>query len=232
MAVGLRAAVGHEPVKVGVGNIALELPQPGPARPGVLADLRAFELARRMHRQGVPEARRFGPRGHIVPVGVVRIGDPEGRCRVVGRDQDILGVLAGQIEVLAALHSERAEVRRDAGFAVGMAFGQHAQVVNELVAVLDGVFEEEAVTHIVVGHVVLHPHVVGAMHRHAAAVGVVNRRVLDILPLGVADEVPVDRVAGQMHILTHMIELDARDIHLGPGHRHDMPAEIGLFGVV
>ena len=114
-------------------------------------------------------------------------------------------------EVLAALRSERAEVGRHAGFAVGMALGQDRQVVDELVAVLDGVFEEEAVADGVVGHVVLHPHVVGAVHRHAAAVGVVDRGVLDVLPLPVADDVPVDRIAGQVHVLAHPVQLDAGD---------------------
>ncbi len=64
-----------------------------------------------------------------------------------------------------------------------MALDLDGQVVHELVAVLDAVFEEEAVTDDVVGHVVLDPQVVGAVHRHAAVVGVVDGRVLDVLAL-------------------------------------------------
>ena len=70
----------------------------------------------------------------------------------------------------------------DAGLG-GMALDLDGQVVHELVAVLDAVFEEEAVTDDVVGHVVLDAHVIGAMHGHAAVVGVVDGRVLDVLAL-------------------------------------------------
>src|ERR1700685_3286881 len=107
MAIGPGAAIEHETVKVRMGGIALELPHLGSARPGYLADLRAFEFTRRMLRQGEPETCRVGPRGHIVPVNIVRIGDPESRSRVVGRKQDILGVLAGRFEVRAVRRSER-----------------------------------------------------------------------------------------------------------------------------
>src|SRR5579871_6352181 len=48
MAIGLRAAVGHVTVKVRMGGVALELPQPRSTWPGCLADIRAFEHARRM----------------------------------------------------------------------------------------------------------------------------------------------------------------------------------------
>ena len=64
-----------------------------------------------------------------------------------------------------------------------MALGLDRQVVNELVAVLDAVFEEEAVTDGVVGHVVLDAQVIRAMHGHAAVVGVVDRGVPDVLAL-------------------------------------------------
>src|SRR4051794_23381045 len=47
MAIGPRPAVEHETVKVRMGGVALELPHPGSAWPGLLADLRGFELARR-----------------------------------------------------------------------------------------------------------------------------------------------------------------------------------------
>src|SRR6185437_8263215 len=71
MAIGLRAAVGHEAVKVRMGGVALELPHPGPTWPGCLADIRACERPRRMLREGEPETRRLGPRSHVVPVDVV-----------------------------------------------------------------------------------------------------------------------------------------------------------------
>src|SRR6185295_9102655 len=112
MAIGSRAAVEQETVKVRMGNIALELPHPGSTWPRLRTDLRAFELTGRMLRQGEPETCRIGPRGHVVPVNIVRIGDPESRRRVVGREQDILGVLAGRIEVPAARRSEHGEVCR------------------------------------------------------------------------------------------------------------------------
>src|SRR5579871_422589 len=63
MAIGLRAAVGHVTIKVRMRGVAPELPQPGSTWPGCLAHIRAFEHARRMHRQGEPETRGFGPRG-------------------------------------------------------------------------------------------------------------------------------------------------------------------------
>ena len=92
-----------------------------------------------------------------------------------------------------------------------MALGLDGQVVHVLVAVLDAVFEEEAVTDGVVGHVVLDVHVVRAMHRDAAVVGVVDGGVLDVLALRVADQMPVDGIARQLQVLTHAIELDALD---------------------
>ncbi len=69
------------------------------------------------------------------------------------------------------------------------------------------------------------------MHGHAAVVGVVDRGVPDVLALGVADQMPVDRIAGKRQVLTHSIQLDALDIHVARGHRHDVPAEERLFRV-
>src|SRR6516164_1535797 len=69
MSIGPGAAVEHETVKVRMGGVALELPHPGSTRPGLRTDLRAFEFTRRMLRQGEPETRRLGPRGHIVFFG-------------------------------------------------------------------------------------------------------------------------------------------------------------------
>ena len=113
-----------------------------------------------------------------------------------------------------------------------MTLGLDGQVVDECVAVLDAVFEEEAVADGVVGDVVLHPQVVGAVDGDAAVVGVVDRGVLDVLPRRVADEVPVDRIAGEVHVLAHPVELDALEMNiLRPGHRHDVPAEVALLSV-
>ena len=50
-------------------------------------------------------------------------------------------------------------------------------------------------------------------------------------PLRVADQMPVDRIAGERHVLAHAIELDALDKHLARDHRHDVPAEEGLFRI-
>src|ERR1700728_2360623 len=63
MAIGPRAAVEHETVKVRMGGVALELPHPGSTRPGCLADLRAFELTRPMLRQSEPDTYSVGPTG-------------------------------------------------------------------------------------------------------------------------------------------------------------------------
>src|SRR4249919_3823941 len=52
MAVGSGAAVEQETVKAGMGGVALELPHLHPTRPGLRTELRAFELTRRMLRQG------------------------------------------------------------------------------------------------------------------------------------------------------------------------------------
>src|SRR5262245_44142580 len=51
MAIGPGAAVGHETVKVRMGGVAPELPQPDSTGPGCLADIRAFEHAGRMLRE-------------------------------------------------------------------------------------------------------------------------------------------------------------------------------------
>ena len=97
--------------------------------------------------------------------------------------------------------------------------------MDKLVAVLDAVFEEEAVTDGVVGHVVLNAQEIRAMHGHTAVVGVVDRGVPDVLPFGIADQMPVDRIPGQRQVLAHAIELDALDKHLARAHRHHVPAE-------
>src|SRR3954471_6012370 len=58
MAIGPGATVHQETVKVRMGGVALELSHPGSTRPGLLTDLRAFELTRRMLGQGEPETCR------------------------------------------------------------------------------------------------------------------------------------------------------------------------------
>ena len=63
--------------------------------------------------------------------------------------------------------------------------------------------------HRVVSDVVLDAQVVRAMHRHATAVGVMNRGVLDVLALAaVADQVPVNRIPREGLVLTHAEEFD------------------------
>ena len=81
--------------------------------------------------------------------------------------------------------------------------------MNKPVIVLDTVFHEEAMPHGVVGDIVLNAQEVGAMHGHAAVVGVVNCGVPDVLPLHVAVDMPVDRVAGECQVLTHASQLNA-----------------------
>src|SRR5215831_15132387 len=70
MAIRPGPAVHHETVEVRMGRVALELADLRSPGPGLRADLRAFELARRMLRQGEPETYRVGPRGHVVTVDV------------------------------------------------------------------------------------------------------------------------------------------------------------------
>src|SRR6476620_11204384 len=65
MAIGPGAAVGHETVKIRMGGVALEFLQRCSTWPGVLADLRAFELTRWMLRQREPETCRIGSRRHV-----------------------------------------------------------------------------------------------------------------------------------------------------------------------
>src|SRR5690606_32193969 len=83
----IRTAVEYEPIEVRVRSIALELANLRATRPRIRADLRALELADRVLREGQPEADLVGTRGNVVPVDVVRIGDPEGGHRVVRGDQ-------------------------------------------------------------------------------------------------------------------------------------------------
>ena len=109
-----------------------------------------------------------------------------------------------------------------------MALGQDPQVVDELVAMLHGVFEEEAVPDGVVGDVVLDAHVIGAMRRRSrnGCRCRESRGVLDVLAFPIAHQMPVDRIPGEVHVLAHAIELDAGDIHLTRDHSlHHVSAE-------
>ena len=94
-----------------------------------------------------------------------------------------------------------------------MTFGQHPQVPKILVTVFHAIFEEVAVAHVVVCHIVLNPHIVRTVYRHAAAVGIVNRRVLNVLPLRIAHQMPMDRIPRKVLVLTHSKELDTGDLH-------------------
>ena len=113
-----------------------------------------------------------------------------------------------------------------------MALDLDGEIPDELVAVLDAVFQEEAVTDDVVGHVVLDAQVIRAVHGHAAVVRVVDGGVLDVLALAlIADQMPVDGIPRELQVLTHASELDAFDEHLARDHRHDVPAEEGLLRI-
>ena len=57
---------------------------------------------------------------------------------------------------------------------------------------------------------------------------VVDGGVLDVLALRVTHQMPVDRIAGQRHVLAHAVQLDTRDEHLARRHGHDVAAEVGL----
>src|SRR3954462_13930721 len=71
MAIGPGAAVHQQTVEVRMGGVALELAHADSAWPRLLADLRAFELTRRMLGQGEPETCRIGSRGDVVAVNIV-----------------------------------------------------------------------------------------------------------------------------------------------------------------
>src|SRR4029077_11204199 len=73
IAIGPGGAVAHETVEVRMGDVALELAELRATWPRSLADLRAFELARRMLREREPEACRVGTRGHVVAIDVIRV---------------------------------------------------------------------------------------------------------------------------------------------------------------
>ena len=88
-------------------------------------------------------------------------------------------------------------------------------------------------TDVIVGHVVLHRQVIRTVHRHAAAVGVMDGSVLDVLPLAsIADQMPVNGVASQVHVLTHAVQLHAIEEHLAADHRHDVAAKQRLVRVL
>ncbi len=76
------------------------------------ADLRAFEFAVRVLRQGHPEAVLVRTRSHVVHVSVVRIGDPVSRHRVVRRHQHVFRLLTSRSGRLA-LRSGLSRPRRD-----------------------------------------------------------------------------------------------------------------------
>ena len=169
-----------------MGHVAPECAQRRSARPDGLADVRVLERTLRVLRQRQPETVLVGTGGHIVDEGVVRVGDPVSRHRVVRRQQGVLAGQAGLPDGLAILVRElspfAARLVGHAGLG-RMALDLDGEVPDELVAVLDAVFEEEAVTDDVVGHVVLDAQVVRAVHGHAAVVGVVDGGVLDVLAL-------------------------------------------------
>src|SRR5262249_45027044 len=166
-----------------------------------------------------PEACCLRTCGHIPSVGIVGVRDPEGGRRGVGRNQ-----LVGSILTLTAPSVDSDYCICRITVPGGMALGQNPQVVQILVAVFHAIFEEVAVTDVVVRHIVLNTHIVRTMYRHTAAVGVVNRGVLDVLRLRIANQMPMDGIPPKVLVLTHSKELDPGDLHCCPGHRHHMPA--------
>src|SRR5205814_8047997 len=83
--------------------------------------------------------------GHIPAVGIVGVRDPEGGRRVVGRKQLVGGILT----LSAASVGSDYCVCRITGPG-GMTLGQQPQVANVLVPVLNAIFEEVAVSNVVV----------------------------------------------------------------------------------
>ena len=194
--VGPGAAVEQQAIEIGVGNVAAELTQPGPSGPGIGTDFRAFERPYRMRRKGHPEASGIRTRSHIIPVDVIRIGDPECRSSVVRGKQDMLGLLA-----ILILDRQKKACRLTRQ--CWMTLGLDSQVFDDLITRLYTVLHEKAVPHSVVGDIVFNAQVIRAMNGHAAAVGVVNRGVLNVLSRHVAVEMPVNRVAGELQVLAH-----------------------------
>ena len=86
------AAIEHQPVNVGVSDVAGKLLQLHTTRPGSLTDFRAFKLTRWMFRESHPETCCLRTCGHITAVSIVGVRDPEGGRRVVGRNQLVGGI--------------------------------------------------------------------------------------------------------------------------------------------
>jgi hypothetical protein len=207
------SAIQHQPFDVRVGDVARKLPKLCSTGPGFRTELRAFKLTCWMFWESHPEACCLRTCGHITAVSVVGVRDPEGGRRVVGRNQLVGGILT-ILTLSAPIDSDYGigRITRSGGIALG----QHPQVGKILVAVFHAIFEEEAVADVVVRHIVLNPHIVGAMYRHTAAESVVNRRVLDVLPRRIANQMPMDRIPRKVLVLTHSKELDTGDFHGDP----------------
>src|SRR5688572_31588693 len=99
-----------------MGHVASECAQRRSARPDGLADFRILERTLRVFWQRQPETVLVGTGGHIVDEGVVRVGDPVRRHRVVRRQQGVLAGHAGLPDGLAipADLSVWGEIGRDA----------------------------------------------------------------------------------------------------------------------
>src|SRR5688572_66711 len=161
------SAIEHHPFDVGVGDVAGKLPKLRSTGPGLRGDLRAFKLTCWMFWKSQPEACRLGTCGHIPAVGIVGVRDPEGGRRVVGRKQ----LVGGSLTLTASSVGSDDCICRITG-PVGMALGQYPQVAQILVTVFNAIFEEVAVTDVVVRHIVLNPHMICTVYRHTAAEGV------------------------------------------------------------
>src|SRR4051794_5131012 len=92
-ALGIRSAIEHHPFDVRVSGVAGELPNLRSTGPRLRGDVRAFELTCWVLWKRQPEACGLGTCGYIPAVDVVRVRDPEGGRRVVGRNQLVGGRL-------------------------------------------------------------------------------------------------------------------------------------------
>ena len=160
-----------------------------------------------------PEAVAVGVAGQVVGDLVVRIGQPEPR--------------RAALEDLAFVDLKPVGRRR---------FANHQrEIAVQHVAALDRVFEEEGVPLDVLADVVLHHHAVGRVQHDAAVRGIPDRAVLHHVAAGVAEQraavgvaqaVPMDRVAAGHAGLACAPEFDAVDHDLGAQvHDHQVHAE-------
>ena len=112
------------------------------------------ELTRRMLGQGRPETCRVGTSGHVVPVNIVRIGDPRKSAPCCRKGAGYRPALMRWIKV-PALRSEGAEVNQDTRrVRIGCRSQDPRLCMDWLPCSTVASLQEEAVTNVVVDHVV------------------------------------------------------------------------------